>query len=90
MIDLAKDRNARPELTGVELKDELGTSYKFKAVVEAQGQKGMIAELKATSNENPNFRFVRLTDELVWITPDLVLEFTRYLNREREKRAGVA
>lgn len=84
MIDLSKDKNYRKNFSGVELKDANGTVYKFKAVAQCNGFSGLIAEHHSTKEDSAAQRYVRLTDDLVFITPDLATEFARNYIAEQE------
>lgn len=76
MIDLSKDKNYQKKLSGVELQDNQGLKYVYKAVVEAQGFPGFVAESKGEAKEGHGQpRHVRLAEDLVFIPYDLAAEF---------------
>jgi hypothetical protein len=76
MIDLSKDKGFLKKLSGIELTDNQGVKYQYKAVTEAQGFPGLIAECKGEAKEGPNQpKHVRLSDDIVFIPNDLAGEF---------------
>lgn len=92
MIDLSKDTNFRSNLCDLDLRDNQGMAYKFKQVAAAQGFPGFVAESKKGKNqelEGPQPRWVRLTDELVFLPPDLVSEFVANATEDHAKKLVV-
>ena len=83
MIDLTKDKNFQKKLSGVELQDNQGLKYVYKAVTQAQGFPGFVAECKGEAKEGAGQpRHVRLAEDLVFIPNDLAAEFLANLIKQ--------